>query len=83
MNVVDLNAVKRPYGNIVEMLRLAADEIEKGIEPIPRYAMFVAVNSSDEPPVVYGWGADVSRYEQVGALASAQASMLRCELEPL
>lgn len=62
---------RRNLLNIPHALRALADDLEAGAEPMPRTVLLVAIGDPNEPPVVFGFGQDTSRLEEVGALASA------------
>lgn len=56
--------------NIPAMLRHWAAELESGREPMPKSALLILVEDGETPPTVCAFGKELSRLEEIGALAT-------------
>ena len=65
--------------NIPHMLRSLANDIERGEEMMPKTMILVSIVNPDFPPVIFQFGEEGSRLEQIGALAQVQSMMMGIE----
>lgn len=79
-NVREINPTN--LANIPAMLRYWAAEMEAGREPTPKAALLVLVQDPNEPPEVCAFGQELSRMEEIGALASATKQAMAMDLVP-
>ena len=60
---------KRNVENIPFMLRALADDIESGHVVSPKSVFVITIGRGDDPPMLYEYGEEGSRLEEIGAVA--------------
>lgn len=65
--------------NIPHMLRNLASEIEDGATPSPLTLFIVLVYDESEPPALFQFGKELSRYAEVGAMQACVHMMLQID----